>query len=334
MLPARRPAGAFASLIILLAVTLAACGGESGQSGAAQAAIESPTPTLPRATSLPATPTPLPPTPVPTPTPPPPGLQFKPPQIVQGGVAIVYLNENATSATATFGGRQYPMLHDNGRWWTIIGVGAFATPGLAPVSVLYTPAGKTSSVSTVASIVITKRDFPVENIQLDSQTASLLAPEIVNAEIARRAAIFSGFTAQKMWNGVFQAPGRGPISSIYGEGRSYNGAPVTDYHRGTDFAGEIGAPVVAAAAGRIVFTGALRVRGNAIIIDHGSGVFTAYHHLSAISARDGQTVAMGERIGDIGSTGLATGPHLHWDVVIRGVEVSGALFLDGKEIGP
>ncbi len=308
--------------MLVFALAGAGCG-----SGSVEVAAQRPPAAASTATALPPTVAPSP-TPAPSATPaPPPGLQFKPPQIVQGGVAIVYLNENATSATATFGGRQYPMLHEGSRWWTIIGVGAFTTPGLAPVSVQYTPAARTASVSTVASIAVLKRDFLVENIQLDAQTASLLAPDIVQAEIAQRAQVFAGFTAQKLWSGAFQAPGRGQITSTYGEGRSYNGAPVTDFHRGTDFAGGIGAPVVAAAAGRVVFTGALRVRGNAVILDHGAGVFTAYHHLSAIAVRDGQLVAMGERIGDIGSTGLVTGPHLHWEVIVRGVEVDGELWL-------
>jgi murein DD-endopeptidase MepM/ murein hydrolase activator NlpD len=226
------------------------------------------------------------------------------------------------------------MLHDGARWWAVIGVGALLAPGLYPVSVSYTPAGGGNATSVVASIGVVDRDFPVEYITLDPQAAALLAPEIVQGEIARRAAIFAGYTAQRMWSGAFVAPARGALSSLYGEGRSYNGGPVTDYHRGTDFIGGIGDPVYAAAAGRVVFTGALQVRGNAIMIDHGAGVFTAYHHLSSFSVNEGQAVASGQQIGAIGSTGLVTGPHLHWEVIVRGVEVDGELWLAGQEVGP
>ena len=169
---------------------------------------------------------------------------------------------------------------------------------------------------------------------LDSETASLLDPAIVNAEIAQRAAIFSGFTAQRLWTGAFIVPGQGSITSIYGEGRSYNGGPVTDFHKGTDFGGNTGDPVIAAAAGRVVFAGSLKVRGGTVIIDHGAGVFTAYHHLSAIDVKEGALVKAGDRVGAIGSTGLVTGPHLHWEVIVRGVEVDGRLWLQGVEIGP
>jgi murein DD-endopeptidase MepM/ murein hydrolase activator NlpD len=253
---------------------------------------------------------------------------------MQGGAAIVYLNEPATSATARFQDRQYPMLHDGRRWWTVIGTGALAAPGLHPVSVTYTPEGQTASRSTVQSITVTRREFPVERIDLDPQTSALLAPDVVQAELAQRRDIYSAFTAQRLWSGPFQAPSRGQISDIFGVGRSYNGAPVIDYHRGTDFSGSTGDPVFAAAAGRVAFTGQLKVRGGSVVIDHGAGVFTAYHHLSQVRAAPGQMVAAGERIGDVGATGLVTGPHLHWELLVRGVEIDGALWLNGVDIGP
>jgi murein DD-endopeptidase MepM/ murein hydrolase activator NlpD len=226
------------------------------------------------------------------------------------------------------------MLHDGSRWWAIVGVGALVQPGLHPISIVYTPSGRDGPASVVHSVTVVDRDFAIERIDLSPAASALLAPEIVNAEITQRASIFSGFTAQRMWSGPFVLPSRAPLSDVYGVGRSYNGAPVVDYHRGTDFAGQIGDPVVSSARGRVVFAGELRVRGNAVMIDHGAGVFTAYHHLSEIAVAPGQTVNAGDRVGAVGSTGLATGPHLHWEVIVRGVEVDGELWLTGQEIGP
>ena len=315
--------GARLAHLLLAAVVLSACLG---------GAAAEPTPTAP-ATAAPPSPTALPTRP-PSTQPPARGIQFQPAQIVQGGVTLVYLNEDASSATLRFDGRQYPMLNENGRWWALIGVGATEEPGLHAVSITYTPSGKTTAASIVQSIAVVDREFPIEQIDLDPQTSALLAPDIVQAELAKRATIYSGFTSQRLWSGPFLPPGRGAISARYGEGRSYNGAPATDYHRGTDFIGDIGSPVAAAAAGRVAFTGALSVRGNSVIIDHGAGLFTAYHHLSEISVLEGQLVGAGERIGAIGSTGVVTGPHLHWEVVVRGVEVDGELWLKGEAIGP
>jgi murein DD-endopeptidase MepM/ murein hydrolase activator NlpD len=287
----------------------------------------------PSPTPPPPSPTPEPTVP-PTPTQPPPPLVLLPPQIVQGGTSVIVLNEPATSATLTFLGRQYPMLRHGQSWWAVVGVGALASVGQHAVAVVLIPPGRSQAANVYASLSVLHKAYPLEHIELDSTTASLLAPDIVRAELNQRAEIFAGYTAQRLWSGPFRRPSSGPISSRYGELRSYNRAPATDYHKGTDFVGEVGAPVTSAAAGRVVFTGELRVRGNAVMVDHGAGVFTAYHHLSSIAVQRGDLVEPGQAIGGIGATGLVTGPHLHWEVVIRGVEVDGEIWLENREIGP
>jgi lysostaphin len=249
-------------------------------------------------------------------------------------VAVVYLNLGATSATARFQERQYPMLNDGSRWWAMLGTSPLVSPGLQPVSIAYMAPGRSDAVTVAQSLTVVDREFPVEAITLEPGTAALLAPDIVQGELNLRAGIYSGYTTQRLWKGPFLRPNNAVISSPFGVFRSYNGGPATDYHRGTDFAGLLGDPVVASAAGRVVFTGALQIRGNAIVIDHGAGVFTAYHHLSAINVGQGQTVTAGQLIGAVGSTGLVAGAHLHWEVLVRGIEVDGEHWLAGKEIGP
>ncbi len=306
------------------------------------------TPVAASATQPPDTSTPEPPiviatlTQVPTATVPAPtetpeassAITFDPPQLRQGGFSVVYFNDPAAAATLSFGGNDYPMLQDGARWWAIIGIGAFADPGVAPVSVTYTPGSGGADKSVNGSIEITDYNYPVENIDLDPQTSTLLDPAIVNNELAFRAGIYSGYTMQKLWSGAFVRPSTAAVGDIYGIARGYNGGPATDYHRGTDFVAQAGEPVVAAAAGHVVFVGPLQVRGNSVIIDHGAGVFTAYHHLSAFHVAQGDMVQAGQLIGNVGATGLVTGPHLHWEVIIRGIEVDGLLWLQGTEIGP
>lgn len=256
-------------------------------------------------------------------------FQFSPGELVQGGSAIVYFNEAATAATMTFGGKQYPMLFDGARWWAIVGIGAFSEPGIAPITVTYQPAGGGDQAVATGSIPIVDRAYAIEDIELDEETSALLEPSVVNNEEALRATIFAGYTTQRLWDGPFLRPADSAVTSTYGIARSYNGGPVTSYHRGTDFAGGDGDPAYAAAAGRVVFADTLRVRGNSVIIDHGVGVYTAYSHLSQLNVSEGQMVAAGDLIGLIGSTGLVTGPHLHWEVIVRGIEVDGELWLAG-----
>jgi murein DD-endopeptidase MepM/ murein hydrolase activator NlpD len=341
-----------AALLLAFAGLAAACNGAStdaagkpdgtSSSNGIQIATLTPTTEASVATLEPsATPAPsdTPETDSPSPTPEQPsavptGLEFRPPQLRQGGTSVVYLYEPAANATLDFGGLQYPMLQDGDRWWAVIGVGAFADPGLAPLSVTYTPADGGDPISLAQSIEITDYDYPVENIDLDPETSTLLDPDIVNAELAIRSSVLTGYTTQKLWSGPFVRPSDAPIGDIYGIARSYNGGPVSGYHHGTDFTASLGDPVYAAAGGVVVFADELQVRGNTVMIDHGAGVFTGYNHLSAINVQVGDTVTAGQVIGATGSTGLVTGPHLHWEVIIRGIEVDGAQWLEGTPIGP
>ena len=90
------------------------------------------------------------------------------------------------------------------------------------------------------------------------------------------------------------------------------------YHRGTDFHAEAGTPVLAAGDGVVVFAGRQSGYGNVIYVDHGGGVVTRYAHLRRIEAHKDTAVTAGERIGQVGSTGRATGPHLHFEIRLDG----------------
>jgi murein DD-endopeptidase MepM/ murein hydrolase activator NlpD len=282
----------------------------------------------PEATAIP-TATAVPPPP-PTATPVPPRVEVRPAEIPQGGTATVILNIPAASGTVSFQGRQYPLASSGDRRWAIIGTGAFTRPGAVPVTVTFTLPGQTQA-SEAVSVQVTDAAYPLERITLDPKTAALLAPDIIQAELAQRAAIYGNFTTERLWTGPFLRPSTAAIGDIYGMARSYNGAPATDYHRGTDFTGQTGEPVVASAAGRVVYAGELKVRGNSVIVDHGLGIFTAYHHFSRMDLAHGAVVSPGQQLGLIGSTGLVTGPHLHWEVVVRGVEVDGRAWLRGSD---
>ena len=83
----------------------------------------------------------------------------------------------------------------------------------------------------------------------------------------------------------------------------------------------MGTPIYAPAAGKVVYTGTLTVRGNVTVIDHGWGIYTAYAHQSEIQVQVGEMVTPGQLIGLGGQTGRVTGPHLHWEVWVGGVQV-------------
>ena len=93
------------------------------------------------------------------------------------------------------------------------------------------------------------------------------------------------------------------------------------FHTGLDFCGRVGTEIRSPADGIVVFAGPLTVRGNATIIDHGWGVYTGYMHQSEILVKPGDKVKAGQIIGKVGGTGRVTGPHLHWEVFVGGVQV-------------
>jgi murein DD-endopeptidase MepM/ murein hydrolase activator NlpD len=109
--------------------------------------------------------------------------------------------------------------------------------------------------------------------------------------------------------------------ALYGDKRTYQyqGKAVGESkHMGVDLASTANAPVEAANHGIVAYTGYLGIYGNAIIIDHGFGLFTLYSHLSSINATTGQAVKKGDRIGHTGMTGLAGGDHLHFGMILGG----------------
>jgi len=162
-----------------------------------------------------------------------------------------------------------------------------------------------------------------ERIILSPEKGKLLDPALVRAENERLSQIFGTFSQQQLWEGLFRVPLQGPVrvTSAFGTRRSYSGGPPTSYHGGIDFGAEIGTPVLAAARGRVALAEELTVRGKAVIVDHGLGVFSGYYHLSEIAVEAGQEVEQGDPIGRVGSSGLSTGPHLHWEVRVGGVLV-------------
>ncbi len=311
-------------LLALLATVSSGCGVLGGSS-------PTPTPTLtPTITQTPtATPTA---TPSPTPTPQP---QVETPtlEIAQGGAAVLRVRGMAASAVAFFGGREYPLIPKPDGFWGVIGVAADSALGAQPASIVLREEDGGAVAELGATILVVDTAYPVEEIYLAPGESALLDPALAEEERVARKAVFAAFTPERLWSGAFILPVPAAINSPYGIGRSYNGGPVTSFHHGTDFPVDENTPVVASNAGRVAFVGDLPIRGRSVIVDHGAGVFTGYHHLASATVQQGQSVATGDLIGYSGASGLVTGPHLHWEVIVRGVEVDPTIWTF-EEIGP
>lgn len=163
--------------------------------------------------------------------------------------------------------------------------------------------------------------FPTEELDFDAGIDSLAQAQVRAEEDARLMPIYRRENGPKRWNGPWLSPVEGPITTEFGTRRSYNGRFPQGNHAGLDFAAPLGAPVRAPADGVVAFAAASPVRGNVLILDHGAGVFSTYAHLQRFQAETGQRVEAGQVVARVGSTGLSTGPHLHWEVWVDAANV-------------
>jgi murein DD-endopeptidase MepM/ murein hydrolase activator NlpD len=134
--------------------------------------------------------------------------------------------------------------------------------------------------------------------------------------------ILARVTPERLWTGPFRVPLTGNRSGHnFGKRRVLNGTPESP-HTGLDIPAPAGTPIHAAQAGRVVLAENLFFSGNTVILDHGLGVYTFYGHMKAINIKEGQDVKTGTILGLVGSTGRATGPHLHWSLIVDGARVN------------
>ncbi len=156
-------------------------------------------------------------------------------------------------------------------------------------------------------------------LQIPPDRAALLVPERLRAERLRVIGSCDPDRPQQ-WRGPFRKPVQSNrITDPFGTRRSYNGGASYSFHEGLDYGVPEGTPVYAPAPGVVGLAEKLFVRGGAVTIDHGLGVCSGYWHLSRIAVKPGQVVQSGDLIGYSGNTGLSNGPHLHFEIRIRGI---------------
>lgn len=241
------------------------------------------------------------------------------PQTPQQGDTISILvstDDPTVTPSVRVNKKTYPVFEQDGRYRAFIPTSPLHVPGKMTVEVQGD--NQTSNIG----IWLKNRTFPVQRITLSGK-ASRPATQL---ELERVAAFKQLVTPQKFWQGNFGRPNASQVSSGFGIRRYYNGVFAQDYyHKGVDYAGGYGSPVVAPAGGKVRLVGkedaGFHVHGNVVGIDHGQGVVSIFMHLQDIDVEEGATVKAGQRIGSIGSTGASTGPHLHWGLYVNEVAV-------------
>lgn len=244
--------------------------------------------------------------------------------LVQGKTAVVKVAaEPGVTLRGEWAGAELKFFPgEQGNLVAMFGIYARQEPGMVPLTIEGTLADGTSFGFT-QRVSVQDGNYPFDpTLYVDPAT---IDPEVTQPENAQWAGLVSVFTAEKYWQGMFGVPVDAAFAdcfpSRYGSRRSYNDGPYDFFHTGLDFCGQVGHPIYAPAAGVVVFADFLTVRGNATLIDHGWGVYTGYLHQSELLVQPGERVEKGQLIGKVGATGRVSGPHLHWEVLIGGVQV-------------
>jgi murein DD-endopeptidase MepM/ murein hydrolase activator NlpD len=242
---------------------------------------------------------------------------------VPGGVAVIDLGPAGQNVpTARWGEQALAVVSDHGRWLALLGIPLDTLPGDLEIAVF--------SGSTVAlrQIAVHIKNYPEQRLTIKDQGKVEPNPEDL-ARIEREKEITEAIKRRfspPAPDTTFVLPASGPLSSRFGLRRIFNGQP-RNPHAGLDVAVGTGSPVKAPADGVVANTGEYFFNGNTVFVDHGQGLITAYMHLSRVDVRAGQAVKKGEILGAVGATGRATGPHLHWAVILNNTPVDPELFL-------
>ena len=182
--------------------------------------------------------------------------------------------------------------------------------------------GKRVSCNAVISVKPGK--FKTEKLTVEEKFVEPSPQELERAkqETRRLREIFATVTPERLWHGQFRLPLDGARSARnFGRRRILNGQRGSP-HTGADFPADAGTPVHATQRGRVVLAEELFFSGNAVVLDHGFGLYTFYGHLSSIAVAGGDVVESGAVLGKVGATGRVTGPHLHWGVTLNGARVN------------
>lgn len=243
----------------------------------------------------------------------------------QGGTAEIVVKP-AAGATITGTLVDYPLHffpNADGTFVALQGVYVLQEPGVYPLQLDATlPDGTKQSFAQM--VLVDRGDQPTAAVPVPPED-----PTLMTSEDQQLKSVVSTVTPTRYWQGQFSLPVGLPycIKDWFGSPRSltFNGTPFSYFHAGVDFgicSTDHPFDIYAAAAGKVVWTGMVNVRGNLTVIDDGWGVYTLYAHQKQFGVTPGQDVQAGQLIGQIGATGHVTGPHLHFEMWVNGIQVN------------
>jgi murein DD-endopeptidase MepM/ murein hydrolase activator NlpD len=205
-------------------------------------------------------------------------------------------------------------------WVALTAIPLAAPPGERRLEVVVRDE-RGGSTTVSAPLVVAPNPRPIQELRLASEVLAVSTPEARSQEEAAWTAAFAAAEAAgARWREPFLLPVEGGrLTSEFGIPRRYAAGGRVSHHLGTDIAAPEGTPIVATNDGVVQIAGFFPIKGGWVVIDHGAGVTSHYFHQSRLAVAVGDVVERGAVIGSVGTTGLSSGPHLHWEMQIDGV---------------
>lgn len=239
---------------------------------------------------------------------------------VPGGVAVLQLGDAASAPQVRYQNKPVLVVREDGKQWiAIVGIPLTVKPGQSQAQV----DGRAVAFS-VGNKQYREQRITLKNTQQVNPDATNL--KRIERELAEQTKAYQQFSARQPSNLLFDKPVNGPLSSAFGLRRFFNGEE-RNPHSGLDFAVGAGTPIKAPAAGKVILIGDYFFNGRTVFVDHGQGLISMFCHLSKVEVQVGQELARGAVLGRVGSTGRATGPHMHWNVSLNDARVDPAIFI-------
>lgn len=240
--------------------------------------------------------------------------------LTQGKSAEISVYAQELPENSSIGDSKLNFFSNGSNFSALFGVHAMQDPGLYPFHLEYV--NENDQLQVIDQLILVQRGFYPQDppLQVDPST---LDESLTKPEDDLLFETTTPFSNEQYWSGLFQYPVDQPvcIKSWFGNRRSYNDSPYNRFHTGVDFGVCANLNIYAPADGYVVLTESLPIRGNATVINHGLGVYSGFWHQAVFLVEEGQFVKAGDLIGTIGNTGRSTGPHLHWELVVNGIQV-------------
>jgi murein DD-endopeptidase MepM/ murein hydrolase activator NlpD len=251
-------------------------------------------------------------------------IVWRPSEPRVGDVAVLVVKGPGDGATVdgSLGGRPLTFFRDGHGYAALVGFDMELAPGRQPWSVEIRERGRRASTLR-GTVQVGGREFPVQRLTLPTGMVDL-DPETERRAVAEGntlRALYRTVTPERLWRGSFVRPVAGNEPGTgFGSRRIINGQPRAP-HSGIDYSAPRGTPVVSVNDGRIALVGDYFFPGRLVVVDHGLGLYTLYFHLDEARVDIGERVVRGQLLGTVGSTGRATGPHLHFGVQVGAARV-------------